>query len=755
LPKFLNENAGVLTMLTASIIALTVAEYGEIAVKKIQLFWNDKIVSSFKKLWITISENPWGALATAVAIAVGFIIDYYRKLSSITEMQKALNNVAKKSEEQYAEQEAKIQSLLTILRDEHVALNKRKEALTEIQKIIPNYHASLTEEGKLINDNKNAIKDYLVQLERETKFKAVREELEAQYRAKRLEENKLADYNSRLKNLPANAPQRVGVKMEASLEKSKIDEINSVIQKLSNEIAAPIGENNTGGDGNNNDNANGGGSLDQKKLTALKKYYSERLKIILQNEENLEKADKKTLGDDAVFSKRLQDFKSEVEKEKDIYDQEARSKVITEEEAAGKKKEADIKYLQFVKAQSLARLEVLKNSIEYELEMERLKNEELLAGKKQTNKELHELELKRIEEDRKAQVDQLEAKKKLFPEEETEINKQIALVNQKARTATAKEDAKFNDEEIARKEEAEQNAIDIQLSLVSKLTKDESNLQQKALKLQMKKELENVNLTKEERQLIEQKYALKQAQIDQDASNARIQLYGELFGNISALFKKNTMAYKVSAIAQATIDTYLAANKSLAEFGLPFGLIPMAAAIATGLANVAEISGIGLESGGYVDVTRMQDGKIFKATKSDSRGLMTGGPKLLVNENGEEFVGNADSVKNPTIRNVYSLIDYAQKNNRVSSITPSVIANVVGIQAEGRVSGGFVGTSTTSTKTPGYVADSTAINKMADAAADLSKTIKGGIKATAYYKGKGSVSEMADLMNKMENNVSF
>ena len=67
----------------------------------------------------------------------------------------------------------------------------------------------------------------------------------------------------------------------------------------------------------------------------------------------------------------------------------------------------------------------------------------------------------------------------------------------------------------------------------------------------------------------------------------------ELLGNMSDLLGKNTLAGKSLAIAQATINTYLAASQALASAPNPIiGAIQMAAAIAMGLNQVKKIMSV-------------------------------------------------------------------------------------------------------------------------------------------------------------------
>lgn len=68
-----------------------------------------------------------------------------------------MKTAAKKS---YTEQKTKIDLLTKSINDSTKSVKKRREALDELKKIVPTYHAQLTNEGKLINNNTIAIKEY-------------------------------------------------------------------------------------------------------------------------------------------------------------------------------------------------------------------------------------------------------------------------------------------------------------------------------------------------------------------------------------------------------------------------------------------------------------------------------------------------------------------------------------------------------------------------------------------------------------------
>lgn len=65
------------------------------------------------------------------------------------------------------------------------------------------------------------------------------------------------------------------------------------------------------------------------------------------------------------------------------------------------------------------------------------------------------------------------------------------------------------------------------------------------------------------------------------------------------LFAQQTDAYQALASADALVNTYKAANLALGSYPPPFSYIAMAATIAAGLGNVAQINGIQFAEGGF------------------------------------------------------------------------------------------------------------------------------------------------------------
>lgn len=94
-----------------------------------------------------------------------------------------------------------------------------------------------------------------------------------------------------------------------------------------------------------------------------------------------------------------------------------------------------------------------------------------------------------------------------------------------------------------------------------------------------------------------------QTRIEQAKNTAILSSTSDFFGNMAVLSqsenKKLAAIGKAAAIAQATVDGFLAVQKALAAFPPPFNFIAAAAVGVATAANVANIAGVGYKVGGY------------------------------------------------------------------------------------------------------------------------------------------------------------
>lgn len=136
-----------------------------------------------------VKANPYVLAASALVALIAAISRFSNRAKEAAENAESLAKVNKMVAEQTDEEAARIKSLQDIVNNSNVAYSERKRALDELKGIVPDYHASLTSEGKLINNNTEAIKNYIKAFERSVKLRAVRDELEEAYRQQRKDMN--------------------------------------------------------------------------------------------------------------------------------------------------------------------------------------------------------------------------------------------------------------------------------------------------------------------------------------------------------------------------------------------------------------------------------------------------------------------------------------------------------------------------------------------------------------------------------------
>ena len=122
------------------------------------------------------SINPWAAAATAIAAVGTALYIYYRRAHDAVHVNKHLQQAQDDAASRYDEQRTHIEYLNKVVHDETLGYQRRNDALAELKKLVPGYEASLTKEGKLINDNADAVARYLEQLKKEIALKALQEQ---------------------------------------------------------------------------------------------------------------------------------------------------------------------------------------------------------------------------------------------------------------------------------------------------------------------------------------------------------------------------------------------------------------------------------------------------------------------------------------------------------------------------------------------------------------------------------------------------
>ena len=148
--------------------------------------------AAMKLLNATMMMNPWGLVAAAIVGAGVALYSLFKnskdaakeqkKLTAEQErqlrIQKQIDDHNKAIVEEYAKESAAVTSLTKVVNNSNLSLEKRREALRQLKELVPDYHASLTDEGVLINNNKEALDNYLVSLKESIRMKMNQEKLE-------------------------------------------------------------------------------------------------------------------------------------------------------------------------------------------------------------------------------------------------------------------------------------------------------------------------------------------------------------------------------------------------------------------------------------------------------------------------------------------------------------------------------------------------------------------------------------------------
>lgn len=119
---------------------------------------------AIRAAWAVLGLNPFVAIATVVAAAATGLYIYAQRTSLAARRQKELVDMNREAEKSISEEKNKLDVLRKVLEDSKEPYAKRKAALEEIQSIVPEYHASLTKEGTLINNNAQALDGYVEKL---------------------------------------------------------------------------------------------------------------------------------------------------------------------------------------------------------------------------------------------------------------------------------------------------------------------------------------------------------------------------------------------------------------------------------------------------------------------------------------------------------------------------------------------------------------------------------------------------------------
>lgn len=361
-----------------------------------------------------------------------------------------------------------------------------------------------------------------------------------------------------------------------------------------------------------------------------------------------------------------------------------------------------------------------------DLEMRHLENMLAIAGlepekRQQIEQKILEARIKYKEECKK--LDEEDAKKS-SEEAFTRLEKQYQLEIEKA--------TQKHYDGLSSEQEYRQQLMDIQNEYYDQVLSSSEISEEKKAEIIDKKQKESLEKSRKN-------YEENQRKVREQLSFAQNigQQFGEAFAEMltdseTSLgdFMKETLKIILDSLQKMMI-AYIAETqmKNIATLGL-VGIVKAAAEIALITAAFQSAKAIisGFETGGYTGTGRHDE------------------PKGIVHAG--EFVANRYAVQNPAVRPVLDLIDQAQRNNTIGSLTAKDVSAVLS---------GVASTTNNTYYQQSVPADngmSVIMLKAVKVIDSLNKRLDEPIYTYTRATGKMGVNEAQDLVARMKNNVS-
>lgn len=776
---------------------------------------------AMEKAKLASITNPWAALATVLTVvgvavysavkawqahkkAVHDNLQSVKEANAIKKQQEAIN---KRVAESYIDEKTRVQQLTKIIRSNAFSIGERRNAIAELQKIIPDYHATIKNEGKLYEENANAIDDYIKKLDQAAMAEAIYEQ-KKEIAKKRLElkqterrkVNNIKHVNAELKAHPEAYRSRKEFSSfgfgSGQVTEGNRQLANKLIERAAHEKALKAAQSdlrildarereltklinsdeglrkafadltiNGGGNGSGNggnggngggNGGNGGGNSNTTKTDPKKEKYdkeSSALKHTLDTDELAlkQQLERKEIDEDE-YAKRMYEKKQQYYvKLVDLqtkYDQDTTQtqQSMVDAAIAESKRLVDVQERQMT--ESLDAKTRAYNAEQMSLLQQRTQG---LLTEKEYNEKLKEAEIQ-YHRDRLAIIQEHGGDE--YDEQKWLLDKELESVRQN------EEDKKNAQMEVLEAQYDNANSASGQMAAVQTMYE-----QQLITYEQFQERMTEIARNKEEarKAIMQQAFdtvntmlsaASSYSQACSDLETARINAnYDkqiEAAGNnsakrkkleekrdkeLAAAKKKANKRAMVIQLAQAVASTAMAAiNAYSSAAQVPFVgyiLAPIAAAtaVAAGMLQIATIK----------KQQQAQEAGYYE-------GGFTGGSSYrrkagIVHEG--EFVANHNAVNNPQVLPALQLIDEAQRNNTVGSLTAADISRSLGQGGATVVSAPSVTVNTDNSEL------NATLGEARDVIDQLSLVLAQGIHAKCYIDGDDGIAKNLDHYKKL------
>lgn len=186
-----------------------------------------------KALKVAFAATPWGAIITAVLTLAGAFSFFRSKTDEAKEAQKDLTV---EIEQQYNTEKKKVEELRKIIESENTSREQKLNAINKLKEIIPGYVAELDKEGKVVDNNRKAIDDYLKSLKNKIRYEGLANALtQAQNKQIELESN-VGFLKDKAKNGNFLNAFWMEIKNDIGKAQESVDQNKQYISSLMNEM---------------------------------------------------------------------------------------------------------------------------------------------------------------------------------------------------------------------------------------------------------------------------------------------------------------------------------------------------------------------------------------------------------------------------------------------------------------------------------------------------------------------------------------
>lgn len=739
-----------------------------------------KTVALQKMLNVVIGANPFGVFLAAITAVTTALVLYRQKLDDTAIAQNKLSEIRQEAASKVGEQETKIRALIEAAKDESMSMDDRRKAVAQLNKIIPGYNAQLDETTRKYKANDEALKDYLVSLQRKYELEGAKDELrrlggeiaKERVKLRKAQEDfdKAKDRYNKVNNQTAYMPSTwqagVGIATSTSNEVKAVEESNEKLRKLMAEREGIVKV--YGGDlkadavkGSKTKETPGSGNKPGHYVSAEDK---------AANKAEIEARKKVQKDLDAITA----EYETKRTKAKEDY---LKGDIATQEDYNRKIEDLQLeelnKKLEVAGIEPKTRAEIEKKILDYKVKLyDQLREIEQSFGDTEAEQLAHELDTIKQKYDQDLALLNNLHDEKLISEEQYQAD----LLRLKERF-TADTD-KANKESASRVISDAKATFDDLMESQRKANIKAGNIDEQsqsdrteAWKGYLQKILDDTSLNGEQRLAVQQEIEDADIDLTEDALKQKqdlTQKYNDILCNVivQAGQQLGEQLGKVLQGEKADFKDFLRGILTLMIDALEKTVL--AARAASIAKNVSTLGFAGLAKAAVETALITAAFEMAKAAVGsfDTGGFTPAGPwdkpQGVVHSN--EFVANRFATANPNVLPVLNLIDEAQRSGSVSRLSPDDIAAVIpttqrqfasgAMASGGRSSAGVSVAQGAMQAAPQDAALTAVLLRVVRSLNTLDRRFSTPIIAETYATGKHGTIEAERLVNKMKSNVS-